>query len=157
MNWSEVIADPSLQDLPYKIELNQYGAIVMTPASNRHARQQSRIYDLLSRYKNEGELIVECSVATSRGVRVPDVAWMSNSFVEKNGESTPYEQAPELCVEVLSPSNSRREMEEKIQLYFEQGAQEVWLCNEAGTLEFFSPAAALESSGLFPKFPSTIK
>jgi len=61
MNWFEVIADPSLQDLPYKIELNQYGA------------------------------------------------------------------------------------------------QEVWLCNETGTLEFFSPAGALETSALFPKFPSTIK
>ena len=157
MNWSEVIADPCLQDLPYKIELNQYGAIVMTPASNRHARRQSRIYDLLTDLKNDGELIVECAVGTQRGVRVPDVAWMSNTFVEKHEESTPFVQAPELCIEVVSPSNSRREMEGKIQLYFEQGAQEVWLCSEAGALEFFSPAGALESSALFPKFPSVIK
>jgi len=157
MNWSEVIADPSLQDLPYKIELNQYGAIVMTPASNRHARRQSRIYDLLSDLKNDGELIVECAVATKRGVRVPDVAWMTSAFVEEHEESTPFAQAPELCVEVVSPSNSRREMEEKIQLYFEQSAQEVWLCSEAGELEFFSPAGALETSSLFPEFPRAVK
>jgi len=43
MNWSEVIADSCLQDLPYKIELNQHGAIVMTPASNRHGYLQSEI------------------------------------------------------------------------------------------------------------------
>ncbi len=157
MNWSEVIADPCLQDLPYKIELNQYGAIVMTPASNRHARRQSRIYDLLSDLKSDGEMIVECAVATQQGVRVPDVAWMSNAFVKEHGETTPYEQAPELCIEVVSPSNSRREMEEKVQLFFGQGAQEVWLCSEAGALEFFSPAGALKSSVLFPEFPLTLK
>jgi len=157
MNWSEVIADPCLQDLPYKIELNQYGAIVMTPASNRHARQQSRIYDLLSHLKNDGELIVECAVATSRGVRVPDVAWMSDSFVEKNGESTPFGQAPEVCIEVVSPSNSHAEMTEKTQLYFDQGAQEVWLCSEAGALEFYTPSGQVEASLLFPKFPQAIK
>ncbi|RME59856.1 Uma2 family endonuclease, partial [Candidatus Parcubacteria bacterium] len=33
MKWSEVLADPTLQDLPYKIELNEWEQIVMTPAS----------------------------------------------------------------------------------------------------------------------------
>ncbi len=157
MNWSDVLADPCLQDLPYKIELNQHGAIVMTPASNRHARQQSRIYDILNEQKTSGEMIVECAVGTAKGVRVPDVAWMSNQFVAAQGETTPFGQAPELCVEVTSPSNSQAEMEEKIELYFEQGAQEVWLCNEAGQLEFFSPAGPLEKSAMFPDFPQTIK
>ena len=35
MQWQEVIAHPSLQDLPFKIELNEYGKIEMSPASNR--------------------------------------------------------------------------------------------------------------------------
>ncbi len=157
MNWSEVIADPCLQDLPYKIELNQYGAIVMTPASNRHGYLQTEIAFQLRELIATGRLQVECSVDTSAGVKVADVAWYSDQFLKKHEESTPFVQAPELCVEVVSPSNSRREMEEKIQLYFEQGAQEVWLCSEAGALEFFSPAGSLETSALFPKFPSTIK
>jgi len=157
MNWSEVIADPSLQDLPYKIELNQYGAIVMTPASNRHGYLQTEIVFQLREQIATGRLQVECSVDTTAGVKVADVAWSSDQFFNTHGDSTPYEQAPELCVEVVSPSNSRCEMEKKIQLYFEQGAQEVWLCSEAGTLEFFSPAGALESSVLFPEFPSAIK
>lgn len=33
MRWSEVLQDKSLRELPYKIELNEYGKIVMTPAS----------------------------------------------------------------------------------------------------------------------------
>ncbi|MEM8945817.1 MAG: Uma2 family endonuclease [Planctomycetota bacterium] len=157
MNWSDVLADPCLQDLPYKIELNQHGAIVMTPASNRHARQQSRIYDLLNSLKRSGELIVECAVGTESGVRVPDVAWMSDSFVAKHGESTPFPRAPELCVEVVSPSNSRAEMEEKIQLYLDRSAREVWLCSEAGTVEFFDATGAVDESQLFAGFPTQIK
>ena len=157
MNWSEVIADPCLQDLPYKIELNQYGAIVKTPASNRHGYLQIEIGFLLKLQGGEGRTLAECSVDTPDGVKVADVAWLSASFVDTHGEGTPFELAPELCVEILSPSNSRVEMAEKQQLYFEQGAQEVWLCGETGTLEFFSPAGPLETSALFPNFPSAIK
>jgi len=157
MNWSEVIADSCLQDLPYKIELNQYGAIVMTPASNRHGYLQTEIVFRLRAQMSSGRVQVECSVDTPAGVKVADAAWYSDQFFNTHGDSTPYEQAPELCVEVVSPSNSRREMEEKIQLYFGQGAQEVWLCSEAGTLEFFSPTGPLEASTLFFEFPSAIE
>ena len=30
MQWAEVLRDPSLQDLPYKIELNEWGQVVMS-------------------------------------------------------------------------------------------------------------------------------
>jgi len=157
MNWSEVIADPCLQDLPYKIELNQYGAIVMTPASNRHGHLQVEIAYLLKTLRPEGRTLTECSVDSPSGVKVADVAWLSVPFVETHGEATPFERAPELCVEILSPSNSRVEMAEKMQLYFDQGAQEIWFCSEAGSLEFHTPASQVETSLLFPEFPQAIK
>ena len=47
MRWSEVIADKSLQNLLYKIELNEYGKIEMSPATNRHSYYQSKIDRLL--------------------------------------------------------------------------------------------------------------
>jgi hypothetical protein len=31
MKWAEIIVDKTLQDLPYKIELDRYGNIVMSP------------------------------------------------------------------------------------------------------------------------------
>ncbi len=34
MTWQEVIQHPSLQDLPFKIELNAQGVIEMSPATN---------------------------------------------------------------------------------------------------------------------------
>ena len=49
----------------------------------------------------------------------------------------PYDVAPEICVEIVSPSNSD-EMEEKIQLYLHQGAKEVWLCNQQGEISYFT-------------------
>ena len=41
--WDELCRDPSLQDLPYKIELNAWGKIEMSPANNRHARLQGEL------------------------------------------------------------------------------------------------------------------
>ena len=41
--WDEVLRDPALQDLPYKIELNSWGKVEMSPASVRHARLQAEL------------------------------------------------------------------------------------------------------------------
>ena len=47
MEWAEVINNPFLKDLPFKIELNKWGQILMTPASNRHGMLQSEVAYLL--------------------------------------------------------------------------------------------------------------
>lgn len=132
MNWAEVLADPCLQDLPYKIELDTYGRIVMTPASNHHGRAQSRLVRRLAQLFTTGDIITECSVATTDGVKVADVAWLSDAFLAEHGEATPYPSAPDLCVEVLSPSNTAPAIIAKARFYLEAGAREVWLIDEAG-------------------------
>jgi len=58
---------------------------------------------------------------------VADVAWASDSFMRARGFETPYTRAPELCIEVVSPSNSRKELREKVAAYLEAGAAEVWI------------------------------
>ncbi len=137
MQWSDVIRDSSLRNLPYKIELNEFGKIVMSPASNHHAIQQARLVRLLAAVFLDGEIATECSVETRLGVKVADVAWLSPDFLQEYGEMTPYPQAPELCIEISSPSNSSREMEEKISLYLEHGAQEVWIVSDEGGIAMF--------------------
>ena len=138
MNWADVLADPSLHDLPYKIELDRWGNIVMSPASNRHGALQTRLAAFLERHLG-GEAIAECSVATPEGVKVADVAWCSDAFIGRHGYTTPYPEAPELCVEVRSPSNSGEEMRFKTRLYLEAGAREVWVVFEDGEARFFGP------------------
>ncbi len=152
MQWSEVIADPSLQDLPYKIELNKWGIIEMSPASNWHAMTQGDLVGLLRGFFQFGRVFVECSIQTTDGVRVPDVAWCSDAFVAAHGEETPFSSAPELCIEVVSPSNSRHEMERKIGLFLEAGAQEVWLVSRE-RFEFYGQEGRRERSvlGVEPK------
>jgi len=127
MEWLDVIEDPLLKDLPFKIELNKFGKLLLSPASNNHGRIQSRIAARLLNELPNGEVITECSIQTSDGVKVADVAWLSELFVSEFGFVTPYPKAPEICIEIVSPSNSKIEIQEKIDLYLAKGAQEVWI------------------------------
>jgi Uma2 family endonuclease len=157
MTWQEICDEPTLQNLPFKVEINEKGQITLSPASNHHGRHQIKIGNILDRQMSEGEVIGECSVDTADGgVRVADVAWLSAEFFSRHGYETPYSKAPDLCVEVTSPSNSRREIEEKTALYLAAGAKEVWICNATGEIRFISPAGPMEKSALFPEFPSQI-
>jgi Uma2 family endonuclease len=137
LRWSEVVNDPSLRDLPYKIELNAFGKIEMSPANNRHARLQARIASELRNQLHEGDTLTECPISTEIGVRVPDVAWASNAFLERHGETTPFPQAPEICVEIRSASNAAEELEMKTRAYLAAGANEVWIVSEDGELAVF--------------------
>jgi len=147
MDWAEVVDNPLLQDLPFKIELNKWGKILMSPASNNHGILQFDIGTSINRAKQSGKIIMACSIQTSEGVKVADIAWASDEFIAKHGFETPYKFAPEICVEIVSPSNSKPEMEEKISLYLAQGAKEVWLCNEKGEISYYSHTGRLEKSG----------
>lgn len=151
MNWQEVCNDPSLRDLPYKIELNEWGQIVMSPASSRHGMLQGLLIDALNRLKKDGLGFPECPIQTSKGVKVPDVVWVTSQFLREHTDETPFSKAPEICIEVLSPSNTRQEMLEKSELYFAHGTQEVWLCDEQGNLSFYDCTGQLSNSRLFPE------
>ena len=89
---------------------------------------------------------MECSIETSDGVKVADVAWLSNEFIKKYEYDTPYPKAPEICVEILSPFNSTGEIEEKIQLYLAKGALEVWTVDETGNKRYFFYEGELKDS-----------
>lgn len=157
MQWEQICKDPVLQNLPFKIETNELGQIVMSPATNKHGYWQGMITLLLYQLLRNGKVISECSIQTSKGVKVADVVWLSEKFAGKHGYKTPYSVAPEICVEIVSPSNSKREMQEKMLLYFEQGAKEAWFCNEKGRVRFFDKNGSITSSKLAPDFPSLIK
>jgi Uma2 family endonuclease len=147
--WEEVCRDPSLQELPYKIELNAWGKVEMSPASNRHSRLQGIIALALGTQLKDGGILPECSILTSIGIRVPDVGWASSSFLAAYGEITPFMRAPEICVEVISPSNVEAEIEEKKRAYLAAGAEEVWLVSEEGSIRYFG-ASGEKAQSDFP-------
>jgi Uma2 family endonuclease len=146
MQWSEVVDNPYFKNLPFKIELNRYGQILMSPASNQHGNLEYRVGRALERGCPDGEIIIECSIQTSDGVKVADVAWASTAFIKQYSYSTPYPQAPEICVEIISPSNSDEEMRIKIEHYLARGAKEVWLVDSDAKVRFFSHTGELPYS-----------
>ena len=145
--WGELCRDPSLEDLPYKIELNAWGKIEMSPASNRHGHLQGELAFQLRSQLSGGSIISECSIFTTMGIRVADIAWASETFMKEFGEITPYLRAPEICVEIVSPSNPKWEIEEKTRAYLAASAQEVWIVSEDGSVRYFTSAGEQPKSG----------
>ena len=137
LRWAELCNDRSLDDLPYKIELNAQGVIEMSPTSNRHARFQGTIAGELMRQLPHGTVFTECPVATDEGVRVPDVAWVSPELYARQGDATPFFQAPDICVEVRSPSNYMPEIAMKMRAYLDAGAVEVWVIDNVDAWTVF--------------------
>ena len=154
MTWEEVCDHPSLQDLPFKIELNEWGNIEMSPARSRHAEYQAEIAYLLRLQKPDGVSMTECGVKTADNVKVPDVSWVSFERRRTTPHEFAYVVAPEICVEIISPSNFIEEQMHKGQLYLQAGAEEFWLCDERGTMQFFNAVGPLERSRLCPEFPA---
>ena len=155
MTWADVCADPFLDDLPYKIEQDRYGRIVMSPPFARHAKRQYRIARLLEDALG-GMPATECPVMTADGVKVPDVVWMSEAFEATHGTEEVYLVAPPICVEIRSKSNVWAEMAEKVTLYLARGAQEVWVCEGEGTMHYFGHEGERDKSKLAPDFPAQI-
>ena len=150
MEWIDVIENPLLKNLPFKIELNKFGKLLMSPASNEHGRIQSRLAASLINKYPKGEVVTECSIQTSDGVKVADVAWLSEAFVHEFGIVTPFPKAPELCIEIVSPSNSKIEIQTKIDLYLARGADEVWVVYALDDIHMFSHMGRIEKSQVEP-------
>ena len=128
----------------------------MSPTLNPHGIRQFRIGSLLSNLLPNGLVATEMAVQTSDNVKVADVAW----FTAEQGRIVAAEdvcsQAPTICVEVASKSNYQRELNEKKALYFEAGAKEVWFCDRAGKMMFYTVEGQVAASWLCPDFPATI-
>ncbi|MCK5729078.1 MAG: Uma2 family endonuclease [Methylococcales bacterium] len=156
MYWQEVCEHPDLQNLPFKIELDKIGKIIMSPTKVYHSFYQADLSSLLRNHLSDGAALVECAIKTAEGTKVADVAWASSDRKALIFNEAECSVAPEICIEVLSDSNTKKEMKEKRALYFASGALEVWLCSQQGKLTFYNMDGKLKNSMLAPKFPTHI-
>lgn len=158
--WAGLCADPLWVEFEGKIETDRFGQIIVNaPADLSHGGMQADLTLLLSKFAPAGKIIVECPISTSEGVKVPDLVWVSKRRLAKIGGKSAFAAGPEICIEVLSPSNTRNEIEEKRRLYFAAGASEVWLCESDGRIRFFlelNPSRAVRHSTLCPDMPGKI-
>lgn len=121
--WQQLANDPLVAAIPFKVELNEKGAIEVSPPTVRHGVIQAFVTRELARQRPEGTTVTECPVETEIGVRVPDVVWASPAFMQRHGSESTFRAVPDLCVEVLSPTNTRAEIDEKVAAYLAAGAR----------------------------------
>ena len=128
----------------------------MSPTSRRHGRLQAIVAAWFETNLKGGCAVSEPAVLTRAGVRVADVGWASRERYDAQPEEL-FREAPEICVEIWSPSNTPEEFEEKRALYFAAGALEVWECDAEGRVRFFAPEGELEGSRLAAGFPVALE
>jgi Uma2 family endonuclease len=157
--WTELLADREMAKFEGRVETDRHGNIIMSPPpAPKHGSYQLEIGYFLRSLLPSGRALTECPISTADGVKAADVAWASNDIMKELGKQTCFPHAPEICVEVLSPGNLDSEIREKVALYFDAGAKEVWICSQNGEMTFHNSATGrpLKASKLCPKFPVKI-
>ena len=144
--YRELCEDARFSKVPAKIELDLWGRMVMSPASTYHAQIQGALCQRLAVLG--GVALVEPPIVTAVGLCAPDLAWASAGFMRLHRGETPLMWAPELCIEVVSPSNSRKELREKTEAYLAAGAEEVWIVYpQSKRCECYGKQGILDRSG----------
>ena len=143
--WNE---RPYVEDDPSWYELNEFGEWIVAPRPTSRHQQVAAVVAFQLTAQLGDRAVVEVSVYTDRGIRAPDVAWMPAArWLEAKGQD-PLPFVPDVCVEVVSPSNTRREILMKIGAYLRGGAREAIVVGLKGEVGFFGPAGRREASAL---------
>lgn len=136
--WRDLVVQPGLPD---RWELDEYGEVVEAkPPIGPHQRIVAAFIVQL-REQLGGDALPGAGVLTRIGVRVPDVCWNPEPHAED-----PVVPAPEICVEVQSASNTRKELDEKLAAYLEAGAREVILVELSGRIRYFDASGERSDS-----------
>jgi Uma2 family endonuclease len=138
--------DPSFASIPGKIEIDVWGRVLMSPPpAVYHGRVQGSLAHKLKALLG-GHVITEASIATPVGLFLADLAWASPGFMSAHPES-PLMRAPEICIEVVSASNSVKELSDKREAYLAVGAEEVWIVYpQSKRIEFYGKQGPLPRS-----------
>ncbi len=118
-----------------RYELVDGEVVKLSPARRRHGRTAINIgtaFNLYSRQRGIGYAEVEVGYIVRQWpdtVRAPDVSFVLNDSDEYDDGFVP--GAPDIAVEVVSPSNTAAEIERKIGEYLAAGSQRVWVVYSA--------------------------
>lgn len=117
-------------------ELVEGDLIPLSSGTYRHSKIRSRLERLINRYFEEhpiGEVFseVDCRVAEAR-IRRPDLSiHLTERLRQIDLDKIPAPFAPDIAIEVLSPSEGVMETRGKVREYLSAGSVEVWLLDHA--------------------------
>ena len=136
MSTKTLLTADDLEQMPdddsVRLELDEGELITMPPVALEHADYESNIDTLLKTYVRKHKL---GKVYTGDGgfrlrddiVRAPDVAFVRRERVPAVQKGGFGKGAPDLAVEIFSPSDSVRQLMRKVKQYFAAGCHTVWI------------------------------
>jgi Uma2 family endonuclease len=149
-------------------EMDAGTLITLPPAKSLHALIALTVLEALQSYLRASAVsraIPEAGYVLSRDpltIRQPDVSVLSKARIAATNADSYFEGAPDLAVEVVSPSDSAQELESKVGQYLQAGAKQVWvLYPKTRNIHLFSAGApvrildenqVLEGGELLPGF-----
>jgi Uma2 family endonuclease len=132
---ARTITDEELLQLPK--DGNKYevvdGALVVSPAGLRHEKIVMRLASRLGRFVEErrlGDVLGSnlLYVLPSGNRRGPDLSFVAAGRLDAEGVGTVFPRlAPDLAVEILSPSDSARRVLDTVGEYLQAGVRIVWV------------------------------
>ena len=120
-----------------RFELVEGKVVEMAPPNDEHGDTALNVgyaFKGYSRRRGVGEARVETGYTLRTGpdtVRGPDVSFVFHPRVEGRGSGFPV-GAPDIAVEVVSPSDTPAEVARKVAEYLAAGSQRVWVVYPAG-------------------------
>lgn len=131
-----------LFDLPnddYKYELVEGELIRMAPTGGEHGVLTVRVAYVLHAYVQDNDLGIVCGAETGfilqrtpDIVRAPDAAFIAKARIPETGiPKTYWPFAPDLAVEVTSPSDRFSAVQTKVAEYLSAGTRLVWVVEPA--------------------------
>jgi Uma2 family endonuclease len=168
--WTE----EALQALPEDGFIHEVvdGELVMSPKNNfEHESICSRLFAALYEFNRRHRLgVLRGSSAgywmSNRNCRAPDISFVPKERLIKLGFSPKsrklFQGAPDLAVEILSPNNTREEIQARLRDFFTSGTQIAWIidpetesaeiCHSLTGRELVGPGGQLEGKHLLPGF-----
>jgi Uma2 family endonuclease len=119
-----------LPDGEYQYELHHGEVVAMTRPKHRHLNLQLQLFELLKpRLKSFGRVAIEAPYRpfSEFDMRVADVAAVSRTRWDAIDPDDNLYGAPELVIEVKSPSNTERQLRELASICLNNGAVEFWI------------------------------
>ena len=168
--WTE----EELQALPEDGYIHEIvnGELVMSPKNNfQHGDICIRLSFALESFNRAHKLGVVLDSSTgfwmkNRNCRAPDISFIPKERLKRLGFRRHTRQffpgAPDLAVEILSPNNTRAEMDERLADFFASGTQLAWIihpqeqfveiCHSPVQRKILGSGAVLDGEQLLPGF-----
>jgi Uma2 family endonuclease len=171
---AKVWTEEEIQALPEDGYIHEIvdGELVMSPKNNfEHEGICTRLLVALDKFNRKHRLgVIRGSSAGywmhNRNCRAPDISFIPKARLDalgfKPNSRRFFPGAPDLAIEILSPSNTSAEMDERLKDFFASGAQLVWIinpqdesvevCHSPTQRQLVGPGATLDGGPLLPGF-----